>query len=103
MTKMLGRASPRRALLLIDFQHDFLYPQGKMPVCKAPVAPVLAAAGRAVAEARQAGDAILAIGNEFRSGDRLMNLLRRGASIAGSPGARWTEALPLTGVQHVPK
>ena len=98
-----GRASPRRALLLIDFQHDFLHPQGKMPVCKAQVAPVLAAAGRAVTEAQQAGDAILAIGNEFRPGDRLMNLLRRRASIAGSPGAQWTAALPLAGIQYFPK
>lgn len=103
MTGTPGTIPSRRALLLIDFQDDFLHPQGRMPVCAAQVAPVLASAGQAVAEARQAGDAVLAIGNEFRAGDRLINLLRRGASIAGSPGARWTEALPLTGIQYFPK
>ena len=46
------RAAPsQRALLLIDLQDDFLHPYGRMPVCPAQVAPVLAAAGRAAAEA----------------------------------------------------
>ncbi len=92
-----------RALLLIDFQDDFLEPDGKMPVSRAQVTPVLAAAARAVAAARQAGDLVLAIGNEFRPDDYFMNLLRRHASIAGSPGSRWTKALPLAGIQYFPK
>ena len=103
MIDTLERPPSRRALLLIDFQDDFLGPQGKMPVCRAQVTPVLAAAGQAVAKARQAGDFVLAIGNEFRPGDHLMNLLRRHASIAGSPGSQWTTVLPLAGIRYFPK
>ncbi len=32
-----------------------------------------------------------------------MNIRRRGASIAGSEGARWTDKLPLDGVKYFPK
>lgn len=32
-----------------------------------------------------------------------MNPLRRHASMAGSPGAQWTKALPLTGIRYSPK
>ncbi len=93
----------RRALLLIDFQEDFLDAKGRMPVCRSHVATALEAAKRAVSEAEGAGDVILAIGNEFRPGDHLMNLLRRRASIAGSPGSRWTAALPLDDIPYLPK
>lgn len=88
MTEAPRQACTRRALLLTDFQDDFFEPHGRMPVSSAQVTPVLAAAARAIADARQAGDLVLAIGNEFQPGDRLMNLLRRHASIAGSPGSR---------------
>jgi nicotinamidase-related amidase len=94
MNHMPQTTRVRRALLLIDFQDDFLEPDGRMPICRSQVAPVLAAAARAIEQARQAGDLVVAIGNEFRPDDRLMNLLRRHAAIAGSPGARWTNALP---------
>ena len=98
-----SREAHRRALLLIDFQEDFLNPNGRMPACRALVRPVLAAAAKAVEEARCAGDMIMAIGNEFRPGDHLMNLLRRNAAIAGSRGARWTTALPLDELNYLPK
>jgi nicotinamidase-related amidase len=96
-------ARGRRALLLIDFQEDFLDPNGRMPVCRSHVAPALESARHAVAEAQSAGDVILAIGNEFRPGDHLMNLLRRRASIAGSPGSKWTASLPLGNIPYLPK
>lgn len=83
------------ALLLIDFQRDFLEPAGRLPVRMAQVDPVLAAARMAIERYRQAGRPVIAIGNEFRPGDRLMNLLRRHASIAGSDGAQWDPRLPL--------
>jgi nicotinamidase-related amidase len=103
MTPINPSARPRRALLLIDFQDDFLEPNGRMPVCRSHVGPALAAAKLAVDEAQRAGDPVLAIGNEFRPQDHLMNLLRRGASIAGSPGSRWTSKLPLADVPYLPK
>ena len=96
-------APARRALLMIDFQRDFLDPSGRMPVDRNQVSPVLRAAAKAMADARVAGDLIVAIGNEFRPGDLLMNLLRRYASIAGSEGARWSDKLPLEGTTYFPK
>ena len=103
MTRMSPAPHARRALLLIDFQEDFLDPGGRLPVCADHAVSAVAAANRAVADARAAGDAILAIGNEFRPGDHLMNLLRRGASIAGSSGCRWTGALPLDDTPYLVK
>lgn len=93
----------RRALLLIDFQRDFLREDGRMPVARNQVAPVLEAARRAVAEARAKGDAIIAIGNEFRPSDRIANLFRKHAAMAGSAGARWDERLPVEGARYFPK
>jgi len=95
--------STRRALLLIDFQRDFLEPSGRMQVARDQVSPVLCAAAQAMAKAHKAGDLVAAIGNEFRPSDFLMNLLRRHASMAGSEGARWTDKLPLDGVKYFPK
>jgi nicotinamidase-related amidase len=76
----------RRAPLLIDFQRDFLESSGKMPVARDQLLPVLSAAAQAIVEARSRNDLVVAIGNEFRPGDFLMNALRRYASVAGSEG-----------------
>ena len=95
--------APESALLLIDFQRDFLRPDGRMPVCQAQVAPVLVAAARAMMRFRAAGRPVIAIGNEFRRSDWLMNLLRRGAAIEGTPGAAWDERLPLDGATYFAK
>jgi nicotinamidase-related amidase len=78
-----------RALLLIDFQHDFLAADGRMPVARDQVEPVLAATRVAVERAQADGDLIVKIGNEFRRGDRIGNLLRRHAAVAGSTGTAW--------------
>jgi nicotinamidase-related amidase len=93
----------RRALVLIDFQEDFIEPTGRMPVDQGQVASVLQAARKAMSDSQRTGDLVVAIGNEFRPSDYLMNLFRRNASIAGSPGARWVEDLPLAGNPYFPK
>ena len=54
--------APESALLLIDFQRDFLRPDGRMPVCQAQVAPVLVAAARAMMRFRAAGRPVIACG-----------------------------------------
>jgi nicotinamidase-related amidase len=95
--------SGRHALMLIDFQIDFLADNGRMPVARNQVSSVIAATRNALELARKAGDPIIAIGNEFRQSDYLMNLLRRGASIEGSSGSRWDERLPLDGIEYLPK
>lgn len=104
MTRLDDTATQgRKAPVLIDFQNDFLVDGGRMPVARNQVAGVLAAATAAIAAARGRGDPIVAIGNEFRTSDRLGNLFRRNASMAGSWGAGWDERLPLNGVQYFPK
>jgi nicotinamidase-related amidase len=101
--QMPNPARARRALLLIDFQQDFLSPRGRMPVCPSHVSPALTRAARAIDEARRSGDIVLAIGNEFKRDDHLMNLLRRGAAVEGSPGAAWSPDLPLGEARYFPK
>ena len=81
--------APRRALLLIDFQYDFLADDGRMPVDRTQVQPVVAAARSAIDTARGAGDLVVRIGNEFRPGDFVGNAFHHRAAIAGSPGACW--------------
>ena len=79
----------RRALLLIDFQYDFLADDGRMPVDRSQVQPVVTAARSAIDKAHDAGDLIVRIGNEFKPGDFVGNAFRRRAAIAGSAGAGW--------------
>jgi nicotinamidase-related amidase len=50
-----------RALLLIDFQRDFLDPKGRMPVDQLQVEPVIAAAQLAADAAQTQGDLIVKI------------------------------------------
>lgn len=87
---MADTTHPRRkALLLIDFQEDFLAPSGRMPVDQGQVQPAIEAARRAVDEARYDGDLIVKIGNEFRPRDVIGNLFRHRAAVKGSLGVAW--------------
>jgi len=85
--------------MLIDFQSDFLDDDGRMPVSRNHVAPAIAAAAEASEVFRRTGRPIIAVGNEFRSTDYVMNLLRRFAALAGWPGARWDRRVPLDGAR----
>jgi len=97
------RSANRRALLLIDFQRDFVEPTGRMPAAQNQIPAVLAGASRAVIDARSNGDLVVTVGNEFRPRDYFMNLLRRRAAVAGSEGARWTERLNVEGAVYFAK
>jgi len=99
----MNRSDRRRALLLIDFQDDFLADDGRMPVARDQVEPVLAATRAAITQARAHGDLIVQIGNEFRPRDLVGNLARRGAAIAGRPGARWDPRFAAPGAVYVAK
>ena len=99
----MDRTDRRRALLLIDFQHDFLADDGRMPVARDQVEPVLAATRAAITQAQARGDLIVQIGNEFRPHDLVGNLGRRGAAIAGRPGARWDPRFAASGASYVAK
>jgi nicotinamidase-related amidase len=80
---------PRSALLLVDFQRDFLADDGRMPISRNQVDPLIVETNRAISAAREHGVDIVAVGNEFQPKDWFMNILRRNASIAGSDGAVW--------------
>lgn len=98
-----SHAPLRRALLLLDFQEDFLSPNGRLPVAQQQVKPVLVRTRQAILDAAREGDLVAAIGNEFKKNDCVTNLFRRNASIAGSPGSRWTSELPLGDIPYFPK
>lgn len=93
----------RRALLLIDFQDDFLADDGRMPVARDQVEPVLVAAGAAIAAAQARGDLIIQIGNEFKPNDLMGNLMRRGAAVSGTAGTRWDPRLAAPGAVYIAK
>jgi nicotinamidase-related amidase len=74
-----------------------------MPVARNQVLPVLEAAAKAMAYFRSTGSPIVAVGNEFKRSDLLLNVLRRFATVAGTPGCVWDERLPLDGAPYFPK
>ena len=82
---------PRSALLLVDFQRDFFGDDGRMPISRKHVEPLILQTTLAISAARAHGVPIVAIGNEFQPHDWLMNMMRRNAAIAGSKGAAWDE------------
>lgn len=94
---------PRRALLLIDFQRDFLADDGRMRVARHQVEPLIAHANRAISDARAHGEPIVAIGNEFKPSDRILNVIRRNAAVAGSQGAAWDSRVDATGAPYFAK
>jgi nicotinamidase-related amidase len=96
-------AEGRRALLLIDFQVDFLSDEGRMPVDRAQVLPVLAATRAAIDEAQSRKELIIKIGNEFPRRSVAMNFLRRYAALAGSPGAQWDQRIDVPDAPYLPK
>ena len=93
----------RRALLLIDFQEDFLASEGGMPVDQGQVQPAIEEARRMVDEARDQGDLIVKIGNEFRQSDVVGNLFRHHAAMKGSVGAAWDGRIDPPEAIYVPK
>jgi nicotinamidase-related amidase len=74
-----------------------------MPVAKGQVDGVVAAAEKAVTAAQEAGDVVIAIGNEFRRSDVLSNEFRHNAAIAGSAGAKWDQRIPIMNAVYLAK
>jgi nicotinamidase-related amidase len=93
----------REALLLIDFQNDFLVDHGRLPVARNQVAGVIAATNTALAEALSAGTPVAAVGNAFRRNDWLGNFFRHKAALVGSWGARWDMRVPIDGLPYFRK
>jgi nicotinamidase-related amidase len=93
----------RRALLLIDFQADFLDTRGRMPVNLGHVQPLITATRRAINEARLVDDLIVKLANEFRPKDVIGNLIRHHAAIQGSPGTIWDRRVDPPGALYIAK
>ena len=74
------------ALLLIDLQRDFLSDDGRLPVSRNQVAPMLSAIHRLADDARTADVDVMHIVNAFPRYS-IANLFRKFAAIEGSPGA----------------
>ena len=97
------------ALMLIDFQADFLDDDGRMPVARAHVVPMIAAAADAVELFKQRGRPVVAIGNEFRRSDIVMNFLpppcERGRvarrTLGRAHSARWRGIFSQMGRQRL--
>jgi nicotinamidase-related amidase len=90
------------ALLLIDFQRDFIQANGKMPVDQKQVESLLISANTAVRQARAEGALIIRIGNEFKRADPI-NIFRRFAAVEGSPGAMWDGRVSAQDSVYFPK
>ncbi len=87
MTKAIPEPPADSALMLIDFQADFINDDGRMPVARRHVEPMIAAAADAIERFKRRGRPIVAVGNEFRRSDVVMNLpaaLRERGRFSGS-------------------
>lgn len=91
------------ALLLLDYQFDFLDPAGRMPVDGSQVAAMLSATRAALDVARDHEGLVVRIANEFPPRHVLRNLLRHHAAVAGRPGSLWDPGLELPGTTYLPK
>ncbi len=97
------RSRTVEALLLIDFQCDFLADDGRMPVARDQVEPVLKATRAAVDRAKVRGDLVVLVGNEYKRRDFIGNVLRHHAAVAGSTGAKWDSRFEVDGATYIPK
>ena len=82
------------AVLLMDLQTDFLAAAGaRMPVFAADADNVLKAANNVLAGKALPGALPVIVVNQFPKSDRIANLFRNGAAIAGTLGAKLDERL----------
>ncbi|HSB71583.1 MAG TPA: cysteine hydrolase [Candidatus Methylomirabilis sp.] len=93
----------RTALLLLDFQADFLEAAGRLPVAQEQVPPMLEAANRLIDAAPDLGLEVVYVGNEFSRWDLPANWFRHHASLAGSPGAHLDRRLHVVNDRYFPK
>ena len=78
----------RSAVLLMDLQHDFLGAEGsRMPVESESVAAVIGAANAILGKEVLVQALPILVVNQFPVTDRIANFFRKGAAVAGTPGA----------------
>jgi nicotinamidase-related amidase len=86
----------RSATLLMDLQVDFLDSKGRMPVGEDNAQRVIAAANAVLCGQAMPGSLAVVVVNAFPQSQRMQNLFRRNAAIAGSPGAAIDPRVQLT-------
>lgn len=100
---MNQQAGTTQALLLLDYQRDFLAQDGRLPIAQNQVRSLIEHTKEAIAVAQQQGYLLIMIGNEFRQNQFLSNLFRRRAAMKGSPGATWDERVLVPHASYLPK
>lgn len=75
------------ALLIIDFQRDFLETSGRMPISSRNADILISLSNRLIMHAESAGWKLIFIKNEFKKSDWIGNLFRKRAAIEGTVGA----------------
>ena len=98
-----GEGAARRALLVLDFQVDFLQPGGRLPVAQDQVPGMLEAANRVIRAADARAMEVVYIGNEFDRWDLPANWFRNNAAVRGQPGARLDDRLIVINDHYFPK
>ncbi|KAJ3008444.1 UNVERIFIED_CONTAM: hypothetical protein HDU68_003110 [Siphonaria sp. JEL0065] len=91
------------ALLLIDFQKDFLCTGGKMLVLESQIEPAIQTTIKAQQLFLERGLPVVRIGNEFPTTDTVLNFLRNGACVEGTEGVAWDERLSVEGTVYFSK
>jgi nicotinamidase/pyrazinamidase len=78
---------PRTALVLIDFQNDYLRPGGCMAVAQDQVDPMLNAANAMIAAARKNTIDVIYVRDEFSRFEFIRNMLRNDAALRYEAGS----------------
>jgi nicotinamidase-related amidase len=76
---------------MLDLQHDFLAPAGRLPIDQAQVPDLVEAVNAVGRWAVDRGWPVVRVGNHYRPRAWFRNALRHRAAIDGSPGAGWDE------------
>lgn len=96
LTLMLGACAksepvdfkdPRTALVLIDFQSDYLHPGGRMAVAQNQVDPMLNAANAMIEAARKNAINVIYVRDEFSRFEFIRNMLRNDAALRYEAGS----------------
>lgn len=78
----------RSAVLLMDLQRDFLGAEGgRMPVQAEGAIAVISAANAILSKEALPQALLILVLNQFPATDRIANFFRKGAAVAGTPGA----------------
>ena len=100
---MPGEGTARTALLVLDFQVDFLQPGGRLPVAQDQVPGMLEATNQVIRAAEARGMEVIYIGNEFSRWNLPANWFRNNAAVRDQPWARLDERVIVINDQYFPK